>query len=1317
LRTSKWVTFERSDKRLNFIDMNKWKSYLTVLGVVWSLSAMAQSVGYIENKGQWNDEVVAKYTLPNGDAWFLADRVRIPIFEQDAFHEAMHIAHDEPDARIDLEGHTYEMRFGSTEGSVNDLYGRHKDYVNFYLGKDRSKWASRVGVYDKLSFYEVQPGVDLHWQVQEGNMKYTFYVSDRVDPSGVFVEYLAVRSLRVEGGNLKIQLPNTTVEEQAPYAFQLIGGERVEVECAFRVEGNRVYFDLGDYDPSYMLYIDPVVVASTNIGSQVNTWGHSATFDQFGNIYGGGRPFGTGYPVDTGSFQIDFAGGGNDIGLSKLDTNGSTLLWSTYIGGTGADYVHSIVVNGFNDVVVYGKTNSLDYPVSVSALDTSFNGGWDVCLTILSDSGDSLIGSTYLGGEGDDGNNALNVGSYSTFKGEVVCDIYSNVFVATTSSSDSIQVSNNAFMTTKSGGQDGYVAKLNYNLSQLLFGTYVGDSLNDGAFNVKPAKDGTVYVVGATASPGFPTTTGAEDEDYNGGNSDGFILRLSGDGTDLLQSTFIRSDTASNDADRGLFLQIDRNGYIYVLGGSNGSIVADSGKYTGPSTNQGSFIRKYTKTLDSIYWTTTFASVAHSAFLVDNCKNIYAAGNNASANNDYELTANAVQPTQAGFYIIVLNAEADSIIHGTYYGTTASHVDGGTSRFDKRGAVYQATCTSGFNFPQTANAWSGNQNGGTYDLTVFKIDFEVQAAVANAQVAPSSVGCVPHTVDFTNFGSQGLSHAWIFGDGDTALTQTPSHTYNSPGVYEVTYVVFDTVGCVFSDTATLIITVLDTSAVEILSDSAICTESVNLSIDNPFANYLWSTGEVSASIDVDQTASYWVEVTHQCGTFTDTIDVEIIPPYDFTLINDTGICEPGFLLEGPNDGVSFLWSTGDTTQSIEVNATGTYILKADNGFCSDSDTVNIQVSYINFSTTDTVVCTESLELSVENNDGTILWSTGDTTESILVTQEGTYWVFLENGFCSTTDTINVDLSPTLVDLGPDTIICEPVTFSAFNPELTSYAWSTGDSASAILVDTSMTLWVIGNNGLCSDTDSVNVELQTLSFSITEELVCDLDSHYLVAPGPTGSEFLWSTGDTTRNTTVYGSGTYYVTVSTGYCSLADSLKITFGNAPVFSIGEDRMICNGEEVRVSVDSVYSTVRWNTGDTGRTVLVKDSGLIIASMSVGGCEGRDSIAVTWRTLDPDSFFLVPNVMTPNGDGLNDVLGLTIANPNLVTDYELFIYNRWGVLVFESEFINHDWDGKLPSGDDAEEATYFYIFRANTVCTDLPIIEVKDNVTLIRGK
>jgi len=114
-------------------------------------------------------------------------------------------------------------------------------------------------------------------------------------------------------------------------------------------------------------------------------------------------------------------------------------------------------------------------------------------------------------------------------------------------------------------------------------------------------------------------------------------------------------------------------------------------------------------------------------------------------------------------------------------------------------------------------------------------------------------------------------------------------------------------------------------------------------------------------------------------------------------------------------------------------------------------------------------------------------------------------------------------------------------------------------------------------------------------------------------------------------------------------------------------------------------------------------------------GCEKTEEIRVSFQRLNFDSLILVPNVITPNGDGINDDLGLKIADPSLITDYHLYVYNRWGALLFSSEYINHNWDGRTPAGDPVEKGTYFYLFEGKTVCTDVPVVEVKDNVTVLR--
>ena len=1273
---------------------------LLICGVSFS-----QSRGYIENKGQWNESVQSKFQMPNGAAWFKNNAVCIAIADDEQVHEAQHVLHENPDAEVLVSGHAYEMRFSTSDSQEVDFKGRHSDYVNYFIGNNRSKWASRVGVYDEMNYTDIVPGISMNWSMDDGFMKYTYTVSPEVDPSTIEIEYRAVRKLELVNGDLLIHLPNKIVKEQRPYVFQIIKGQQTEVEGSFTLDGNKVGFDIGEYDASQPLYIDPVVVASTNVGSTVNTWGHSATFDQFGNIIGGGRPFGQGYPTDTGSFQMNFAGGGVDIGISKLNVDGSDLLWSTYIGGaTSGEFVHSIVVNGFNQVVVYGKTSSSDYPVTENAFDTTHNGSVDICLTVLSDSGDSVIGSTYVGGEDADGQNVV-FASYAGFKGEVVCDLYSNVYVASTSSSDSFPVTQGAFQTQRDSLQDAVVFKMTYNLTDMIFSTYLGSEANDAAFNLKPAKDNSVYVTGATGSGNFPVTNGAHDQTFNHGLYDAFITRLNQDGESILQSTFIESDSGGND--RGFFLQIDRNKDIYIMGSSD-VITADTNKYAGPAI--GSFIRKYTPELDSLYWTSTFANLSQSAFLVDNCKNIYAAGNGPGQVD----TVNAVQASQAGFYVMLLAPEADTILMGSYYGSSGSHVDGGTSRFDKRGAVYQATCTAG-NFPLTSTAWSGNQNGGTYDLTLFKIDMEVDAVVANAQVAPTSVGCAPFTVDFTNFGSEGLFHYWDFQDGDTSNLETPSHTFSDPGTYEVEYVIYDTAGCVLSDTATLIVVVHDSIAPEILVGPTECVDEVILTTNSAFSNYEWSTGESSQTIGADSAGVYWLQITNSCGTYSDTVEIDFTEAFHFTLPPDTGICDPDFLISGPDSAENYLWSTGDTVQAINIPTTGTYTLIADNGVCADTQSVNVSVAYTNIGSTDTVLCNDSAVFTVDNAGGPILWSTGDTTDSITIDTSGTFWVQLDNGYCTVIDTVNVTFAPLTVDIPEDTAICSPIVLSAFDSSFVSYNWSDGTTGDTVVLSSPGVVYLEVSNGNCTAIDSINVSLISYTpGSDNNQFYCDTLSAALAIFDRPNAHFEWSNGDTSRVNFISESGIYTVTITEGPCQWLDTFSVRFGTSPVFDLPKDYEMCDGDSIVVSVDSGYTSYAWSDGGSGHSVTIRDSGTFWVSVNNEGCEAREEFNVNFLDASRIVAQSVGNVLTPNGDGMNDAFFIEMSDYSVYTSWEIHVYNRWGMLVYHSSEPTIRWEGKTMNGESLVEGVYYYIISGETICRQKETVSYRGSVHVI---
>ncbi|MEX2597401.1 MAG: gliding motility-associated C-terminal domain-containing protein [Salibacteraceae bacterium] len=1323
------------------------REFLCIVLIVFfnGFAIVAQSSAFVQNKGQWTEEVIAQFDFQHSSLWFLEDRVRVSAIDQQNAVRAVEAMHCHGELQGQVHGHVYDMIFGSTVHTSADLLGEQQAYLNYFLGEDRSKWASEVLQYQKLVMHEVHRGVDVSWEIENGYPKYTFYVGKNAEADEVFVEYEGIRSLKVSNdGKLIIGLKSFESIEQKPFAFQWYNNQKIEVECGFRVEGNRVFYDLGEFNRDYMLYIDPVIMASTFSGSSAEAFGHSATFDGPGNIYSAGRVFGSGYPTDTGSFDMDFNGPLNptpstyansyDICISKYNPNGSGLIYSTYLGGSSQELPHSIIVNNSNELHVLGSTNGSDFPTTITAYDTSHNGGQDIFITKFSADGSQLLGSTFLGGPGSDGVNNIIESYADDYRGEIVVDDSGSIYIASFSSSNAFPTTTNAIQSSNAGQQDAVVAKLDATLSNVMFSTYLGGAGDDGAFGIKVAAQGGVYVGGSTGGQNFPvnSTGNGVFPNYIGGNSDVFVLKLNAEASSILESTYY----GTVNREHAFFLELDELENVYLFGWSNGNISSSLGVYQGPTL--GSFISKLSPELDSVHWECGFGQFSPSAFLVDVCSHIYVSGQTSVdifnpptfGGPYYQMdlttfdTLNAINNQgSGGFYLMTLSPDASTLESSFFYAPDSAHVDGGTSRFDKRGFVYQNVCDCTGDFPTTP--WAHQQNSqvsvppnmpsNVCDNCVFKIDFELPLVAAYASGVPTQ-GCAPLEVEFTNQGSQGSNHFWDFGDGSTSNDSTPVHVFDSAGVYTVQYAVTDTFGCNAADTAYVVVSVIEESAtIEI--DTIQCSLTAVLSAaDSSASSYLWSNGDTTQSTTIDSSGVYWL-IAHyaQCGLDTDSVFVDWQKPPVFSLPSDTGVCELGFELVGPDSLDNYLWSSGDSTQVIQINQTGIYSLSVSQGGCVYTDSIGIDVAYANFNVSDTSLCEDELELSVQNTNGNILWSNGDTVQSTTFNNSGTYWVTVSNGFCFSTDTISVNFTYLLEDVVLDSVICEPSFFSAKDIGGDSYLWSTGDTTSGITIDSSATIWLAVSKGNCSDTDTFNIVKQNLGVVQDDFTVCDSNSFVTPNASNVQAEYLWSTGDTTANITIDETGKYSVTISSENCSAIDTFQVTFGSSPEIDLGGDQFICRGAEFTFDLDSIQGQLIWNTGDTSKTLTIRQEGVYVAWVSDGVCTTSDTVEVSFSPINLDSFFMIPNVITPNEDGKNDVLGLKIADPGLVTDYQLTVYNRWGVLMFDSEFINHDWGGRTLAGVPVEEGVYFYLFKAETKCTDFPVIEVKDHVTVLR--
>ncbi|MFN3940555.1 MAG: hypothetical protein ACK4IY_08195, partial [Chitinophagales bacterium] len=462
--------------------------------------------------------------------------------------------------------------------------------------------------------------------------------------------------------------------ETKPVAWQIIDNEKVFVPCRYLIQNNIVSFQFPHgYNATYDLVIDPELIFGSYSGSSDDNWGYTATYDLEGNLYGGGIVMGSGYPTTTGAYDVTFGGGYCDVGISKFSADGSSLIYSTFIGGSGNDLPHSLVVNSAGELIVYGTTGSTNFPTTAGAFNEDFSGGTSITVTYvvnftgvdifvakLSADGTTLNASTFVGGSSNDGfNTALsthyNYGDHA--RGEIIVDADDNIYVASSTYSSDFPVTAGAYQATYGGTQDAVVFKMNSNLSSLLWCTYLGGSAADGGYSLKLLSDGNVVVTGGTASSNFPVTGGVWSGTY-GGNVDGFVSILNSSGTELIASTF----AGTSQYDQSYFVETDVSDHIYITGQTRGSWTVSDDVYY--NTNGSQFITKFEGDLSAIIYSTRFGSgttavnISPSAFLVDVCENVYVSGWGGSVNNSFNIatgntsgmpvTADALDATSTG---------------------------------------------------------------------------------------------------------------------------------------------------------------------------------------------------------------------------------------------------------------------------------------------------------------------------------------------------------------------------------------------------------------------------------------------------------------------------------------------------------------------------------------------------------------------------------------------------------------------------------------------------------------------------------------------
>jgi gliding motility-associated-like protein len=767
-----------------------------------------------------------------------------------------------------IHSHAYSVNF---LGASNTTEARPdkplSTYNNYFIGNDKSKWQGGCKIYLGVTYINMYPNIDVRYYTDAGTLKYDLIVHPGGNVNDIALKYDGIDKLEVKNKELVIGTSVGEVKELYPYSYQVDTAGRTNVDCKYVVKDNVVRFKIKNYLPDATLIIDPTLIFSSFTGSTTDNWGYTATPGPDGSLFAGGISFGSGYPTSTGAFNQTFNGGSQedangpyDIAIIKFSPDGLNRMYATYLGGaTGNEQPHSMISDGQGNLIVAGRTTSSDYPTTTPFI--GIPGGYDIVVTKFNSAGTALIGSIKVGGSGDDGvnikpkysplvgaPNGQTDGAFETrrnygddARSEVILDGGGNIYLASCTQSADFPVTSGALQTIYGGGrQDGVVMKFTPNLTGIIFSTFFGGDGSDACFvlSINPA-NGNLYVAGGTTSTvlpgiiaGSPTEPGLGITNQ-GGATDGFVTEITTAGSAIIKTIF--AGTSGNDLVYGI--QFDKFGFPYIMGATTGNWPVKNAAYSNAGAKQ--FIAKLQPDLSSFVYSTIFGTnssipnISPVAFLVDRCQNLYVSGWGGKFNNDRQypcagtrgmpVTSNALKSVSDGgdFYFFVLEKDAKSQLFGSFFGQTGGfddHVDGGTSRFDANGIIYQAICancggprTAGF-FPTTPGVWAPVNGSSNCNEAAVKIEMNFGGIGASVKATINgvvdTVGCVPLTIQFTDTLAKGKMYIWDYGDvnspkKDTTFTpkNSTTHIYTKVGIYRLMLVSIDSATCNISDTA------------------------------------------------------------------------------------------------------------------------------------------------------------------------------------------------------------------------------------------------------------------------------------------------------------------------------------------------------------------------------------------------------------------------------------------------------------------------------------------------------------------------------------
>ncbi len=1220
-------------------------------------------VTFRRNSGQWNDSCrYRSYTADASVAFF-----------------AQHVSFSR---KVDSSRHN-----GATYVSWSVHFPREREVqlipegdvsrnINYFTSG--SPVAKRIRDYQQLTYQDINRGIDvLFYYNHSGQFKYDIKVKPGGDILDFELEYSGVESLEVDdAGRLVLHTNQGDYREDRPYSYQLIDGKKREVDVQYKVDGFRLKFTInGSYDPTYELIIDPIYLDWSTyfyrhkslINNRVTSV-EAIDIDRSQNIYIAGN---TSEYFPEAKLTYDTVSPKNNSKgfVCKMTPEGDSILYFSYLGTW--TYVSEIAVSQDNEPIIAGIAVAKSFPVTPTAYDTNTNvcgypGNCTRCfVTKFNKTGSALVYSTFFGqtdslpGGGAVG--AINVSTVGLLISALDLNTKGEVHISgriDRKSSAKIPITSGAY---KADRDEMFITKFKSDGSGLVFSTYFGGNkgyISHGAIlDLCTDQNNNIYVVGRTNAEDFPITPGSPvfTTKFKPGALSltgyvAFVSKFSSKGDRLLYSHLLGGVDAYH---KSCFesVYVNNRNEVYLAGFTNSADFPVSKNAFQKQINGGFdlMVVKLVSSGTNIAYSTYLGgsgyelySIGHAhehvKIVVNDKQQAYVVGISCSTN--FPVTPDAYQPKNRSIQypshhadngdlvLTKLSKNGDSVLYSTYFGGDKldEPLDIKLSRKGCASQLLVCGFTKSSNYPVTSNAFR-NQRVVSYGNTSFITKFSDTLGIEHPHLSNQDtiVEC-DRVFEILNAKNIGATYKWYDGsDEQSKIVVDTGWKW-----VQVTY------GCdTISDSIYFDRQYTPTPG-SLGPDSLYCDQFARIDAGNDsiHATYLWQDGATDRIRNLSESGWYSVTVsTSVCGTVNDSVLLKFLETPDIDLGLDSTYCEPfSVKLDAQNESneVNYLWSSGDSTQTIHVADTGRFWVKVKNS-CGD-DSSSISLSRLDPPLAklpqDTVFCDNVrgiLKTGDPGNSETYYWSDPDkqlglgVTDSFQLLDSGAISVTITNACGTSSDTMHIGLLKTPIPaLDNHYYLCNEVDTIidiGQNDNGEQYLWNTGDQTSDLRLTEPGKYWVQIQNlcGVVSDTMEVILKKSPVLNLPSDSLFCDsIDVPIDVSINDSEAEYFLNNDRSGPLIHLPNTGTYRITVRNRCGSISDSISVQLVKTPAPILLDTLVFCD----RVTPTQV-SPINWSdkweyvwsNGDTTHSTVLSNHGLTWVHATNKWGTGSDSI------------------------------------------------------------------------------------------------------------